>query len=140
MTSATSVRIDGRCGTVAAVDAACFPTLALVAEVRLESGRLGCELAAGHDGAHVALAATGCGGHHWWWLRWDGQLAEVIRIDPCDTELAHEPYGDCCILPDGHVGRHSFDLAPLPPVGSDQRERDHQMGFGSAGNGLGRKP
>jgi len=140
MTSATSVRIDGRCGTVAAVDATCFPTLALVADVCLERGRLGCELAAGHDGAHAALAATGCGGDQWWWLRWDGQLEEVIQIDPCDAELAQEPYGDCCILPDGHVGRHSFDLAPLPPVGPDQSEMDHRMGFGSEGNGPGRKP
>jgi hypothetical protein len=117
MTSATSVRVDGRCGTVAGVEAACFPTLAvLVVDARLERGRLGCELVAGHDGAHVALAATGRGGDQWWWLRWNGQLHEVIQIDPCATELAQQPYGDCCILPDGHVGRHSFDLAPLPPL------------------------
>jgi hypothetical protein len=117
MTSATSVRVDGRCGTVAGVEAACFPTLAvLVVDARLERGRLGCELVAGHAGAHVALAATGRGGDQWWWLRWNGQLHEVIQIDPCATELARQPYGDCCILPDGHVGRHSFDLAPLPPL------------------------
>ena len=116
MTSATSVRVDGRCGTVAEVDAACFPTLAtLVVDVRLERGRLDCELVAGHDGAHTALVATGCGGDQWWWLRWNGQGREVIQIDPCADELAGEPSGDCCLLPDGHGGRHSFDLAPLPP-------------------------
>ena len=116
MTSATSVRVDGRCGTVAAVDAACFPTLAaLFVDVRLERGRLGCELAAGHEGAHVALAATGCGGDQWWWLRWNRHGHEVIQIDPCAAELADERSGDCCLLPDGHVGRHSVDLAPLPP-------------------------
>ena len=117
MTSATSVQVDGRCGTAAGVEASRLPTLALIVDVRLEKGRLDCELAAGHVGAHVALAATGCGDDQWWWLRWDGQLEEVVQIDPCAAELAQEPYGECCILPDGHVGRHSFDLAPLPPPG-----------------------
>ena len=117
MTSATSVGVDDRCGTVAAVDAACFPTLAAaVGHVHLERGPVGCELMAGHDGAHVALAATGCGGDQWWWLRWDRQRHEVIQIDPCAAEPAEQPSGDCCMLPDGHVGRHSFYLAPLPPV------------------------
>jgi hypothetical protein len=115
MTSATSVRVDDRCGTVAAVEASWFPTLAvLVGDVRLESGHLCCELMAGHDGAHAALLATACGGDQWWWLRWDRQVHELLQIDPCTAELAEQPSGDCCILPDGHVGRHSFDLAPLP--------------------------
>jgi hypothetical protein len=114
MTGTTSVPVDVRCGTVAGVEVASLPTLARVVDLCLERGRLGCELAAGHDGAHAALAATGCGGDQWWWLRWDGQHEEVIQIDPCAAELVQEPYVDCCILPDGHVGRHSFDLAPLP--------------------------
>jgi hypothetical protein len=117
MTSATAVRVDGRCGTVAGVEAACFPTLAvLTVDVRLERGRLGCELVVGHDGAHVALAATGRGGDQWWWLRWNEHLHEAIQIDPCTAELPQQQYDDCCVLPDGHLGRHSFDLAPLPPV------------------------
>ena len=115
MTGAISVKIDGRCGTGADVEPAGLPTLAaLVVDARVETGRLGCELVAGHDGAHVALVATACDGDQWWWLRWNGQPHEVMQIDPCAAELDEEPYRDSCLLPDGHVGRHSFDLAPHP--------------------------
>src|SRR3954464_805366 len=97
MTTATYVRIDGHCRAVAAVNAADFPTLALLTvDMRAQRGRLGCELVPGHDGSHVALAATACGGDQWWWLRWTGQLHEIVQIDPCPAELPQELYGDNC--------------------------------------------
>jgi hypothetical protein len=81
-----------------------------------DEGQVGCELVTGHDGSHVALVATSHGGDQWWWLRWDGQLNEVIQIDPCDAELPTGRYADDCFLPAGHPGVHSFDLLPLPPA------------------------
>ena len=116
MTSSTSVRIDGRCPTVAALDATDFPTLAAqTADIRAETGRLGCELVVGHDGAHVALVATAHDGDQWWWLRWNREFCEVVQVDPCPAELPPEPHGDCCTLPGGHHGPHSYDLPPITP-------------------------
>jgi hypothetical protein len=86
-------------------------------DVNLESGRLVCELAAGHNGRHVALAATGHGGDQWWWLHWigeSGETTELMQIDPCDAELPNGRYGDDCFLPGAHSGPHSFHLPPLP--------------------------
>jgi hypothetical protein len=88
-------------------------------DAHLESGRLICELVAGHDGRHVALVATVHGGDQWWWLRWDGQggeTIEVVQIDPCAAELPQARYADDCLLPEGHPGPHSFHLPPLPSV------------------------
>jgi hypothetical protein len=82
-----------------------------------ESGRLACELVAGHEGSHVVFVAAAHGGDQWWWLRWNGQPGEtneVIHIDPCDAELSHARYADDCLLPEGHPGPHSFHLPPLP--------------------------
>jgi len=89
-------------------------------DVGLERGRLICELAAGHEGSHVAFVAAVHGGDQWWWVRWDGQLraaVQVVQIDPCDAELPHGGYADDCLLPEGHPGPHSFHLPPLavPP-------------------------
>jgi len=92
-------------------------SIACSADVNVESGGLICELVAGHDGDHVALAGTGNGGDQWWWLRWTGELSaptDVIQIDPCDVELPHARYADNCFLPQGHPGPHSFHLPPLP--------------------------
>ena len=116
MTSVPRPRTTVRCPAVATVSAAALSTLtAATVDLRAERGGLGCELGAGHDGTHVALAATARGGDQWWWLRWHGQLHEVIQIDPCAAELPQGPYSDCCTLPDNHTGPHSFDLPPLPP-------------------------
>jgi hypothetical protein len=105
-----------RCRDVATVSAAELLTLAAISEdAQPESGRLRCELVAGHDGSHVALVATARGGDQWWWLQWGGQLGEVIeviQIDPCDVELPQGPYAEECYLPEAHTGPHSFELPP----------------------------
>ena len=109
-----------RCRAVATVGAAELLTLIAGSEdAHSESGRLSCELVAGHVGSHVALVATVHGGDKWWWLRWDGQLGEtidVLQVDPCDAELPQGRYADDCLLPEGHQGPHSFDLPPLPSL------------------------
>src|SRR3954447_5970449 len=99
MTNVPSAWLEFRCRAVATIDAADFPVLAvLMADVRAERGSLGCELVAGHDGLHVALAATAGGGDLWWWVRWNGQLREVVQIDPCSAELLQGSYRDGCML------------------------------------------
>ena len=116
MTDIPSPWTNVRCRAVATVDGVALSILTAAAlDGRLESGWFGCELVAGHDGSHVALAATARDGDQWWWLRWQGQSHEVIQINPCAADLAHGPYRDCCTLPDDHAGPHSFDLPPLPP-------------------------
>jgi hypothetical protein len=71
---------------------------------------LSCEVSAGHEGSHVAFAATADDGD-WWWLYWGGQTRELRQVDPCDSRSLDDPYLDDCLLPDGHPGPHSFDLA-----------------------------
>jgi hypothetical protein len=110
--------MKARCPATVAVSAAVLATLmALEEQVRTEGDRVGCELGSGHCGSHLALVATVQGGDQWWWLRWDGQLREVIQIDPCEAELPQGQYADGCVLPDGHPGPHSFDLSPPSPGG-----------------------
>jgi hypothetical protein len=121
MTScATNGNKQVRCLAVAGVNAGEWLTsIAGSKDAHLESGRLICELVAGHDRSHVALVATVHGGDQWWWLRWDGpggETIEVVQIDPCDAELPHARYADDCLLPEGHPGPHSFHLPPLPSV------------------------
>ncbi|HET6533614.1 MAG TPA: hypothetical protein VFH03_23750 [Actinoplanes sp.] len=82
--------------------------------VQSHDGCLRCELAA-HDGSHVALVGTTQGGDRWWWLRWDDRVSEVVEADPCQAQLPQGPYADDCFLPEGHPGRHSFDVSPPPP-------------------------
>ena len=116
MTTIPPSRSTVRCRAVAPLnDAAWSNSTAAAVDVRVEGRWLGCELVAGHDGSHVTLTATAHGGDQWWWLRWQGQVHEIIQIDPCPAGLPQGPYQDCCTLPDGHAGPHSFDLPPLPP-------------------------
>jgi hypothetical protein len=108
-----------RCRAVGTVGAVELLTLAAILEDDAcpECERLSCELVAGHDGSHIALVATEHGGDQWWWLRWGGQLGEVIeviQIHPCDAELPRGAYMEACFLPEAHPGPHSFDLAPPP--------------------------
>jgi hypothetical protein len=139
MTGFPHSRTTVRCPAVATVSAAALSTLtAATVDLRRERGPFGCELGAGHDGTHVALAATARGGDQWWWLRWHEQFSEVIQIDPCTTELMHGPDSDCCILPEDHTGPHSFDLPPLSctPSQATPRPRSGQRSSGgSAGRG-----
>src|SRR3954453_7540236 len=102
------------CRTVASVSAAELLTMMISADARPAPGPLSCELVAGHPGDHLAYAAAAHGGDQWWWLRWDGRpdkVGELVQIDPCDAVLPQGGYADDCVLPQGHPGPHSFDLA-----------------------------
>jgi hypothetical protein len=121
MTSITRARCKkARCRAVVTVSAAELLTLAPISQDAVpEVGRLNCELLGGHDGSHITLVATAHGGDQWWWLRWGGQLGEVvevIQIDPCHAKLPQGPYAEDCYLPEAHPGPHSFDLPPLPSL------------------------
>jgi hypothetical protein len=110
-----------RCPAGAAVGATELLTLIAHSEEAISaSGRLRCELMAGHAGRHVAFVATVHGGNQWWWLCWEGLLGEkieAVQINPCNAELPQGRYADDCVLPEGHPGLHSFDLPPasVPP-------------------------
>jgi len=101
------------CGTttrVRAADAAGLPV-----SVRQDGPAwrpVDCELAAGHDGSHMAFLTAADGGERWWWLRWAPQTREVVQIDPCAVKGVDGAYRDDCLLPDRHDGRHSFELQP----------------------------
>jgi hypothetical protein len=77
-------------------------------------GHIWCELGAEHAGRHVGLAqAEDTGGdraqvNYWAW--WDNSGAhEISTADGCDAASYDEdPEGQFCLLPSGHVGRHSF--------------------------------
>jgi len=71
---------------------------------------LSCELAGGHDGSHVVVAATADDGELWWWLQWGSHWREVRQIDLCEARWLDDPYLDDCLLPEGHPGPHSFQL------------------------------
>jgi hypothetical protein len=68
-----------------------------------------CEIAAGHDGSHIALAAISDAGQSWWWLCWASQARAVRRIDLCAGRQLDAPYLDECLLPEGHPGLHSYE-------------------------------
>jgi len=71
-----------------------------------------CELVADHVGCHVAFVMAAEHGESWWWARWDSARHEVVLRDVCAGVSESEP--DDCLLPEGHVGVHSFQL---PAVG-----------------------
>lgn len=82
---------------------------------------LSCELAALHDGPHVAFTLAALEGDQWWWLRWTGRVREVIQLDPCDDGPVEGPGCDFCLLPDGHPGPHSFEIRLSIRIGTKQR-------------------
>jgi len=75
---------------------------------------LACELAAGHQDDHAALAVASHGGDQWWWLRWDRRRRDVVQIDPCEATEHAAPDPEYCLFPAGHPGSHSFNLQPGP--------------------------
>lgn len=92
-------------------------TVMEAAKLHVFSGRrpdvaalLSCEIAAGHDGSHIAFAATANDGELWCWLYWREQTREIRQADLCDGRLLDDPYLDDCLLPGGHPGPHSFEL------------------------------
>jgi len=117
------------CRTASAVGAGeLLPTSMIPADVHPSGGRLSCELLAGHEGSHIAFAAAARDGDQWWWLRWDGpsgECTELVQIDPCSAVLPQGRYADDCMLPDGHLGPHSFDLPARPPL--DDRSATEEL-------------
>jgi hypothetical protein len=71
---------------------------------------LPCEIAAGHDGDHLALAAVSDGDELWWWLCWGLRVRQVRQIDLCDGRDLDDPYLDDCLLPEGHPRPHSYQI------------------------------
>jgi hypothetical protein len=126
------------CQTVATVTAVeLLKMTTIFANAHPVGDQLSCELAAGHQGNHMAFAAAAQDGDQWWWLRWDGQsgeATELVQIDPCDAVVVHARYPDDCMLPHGHAGPHSFDLpvvrrAPVNAVPSAYGPRRSGGGF-----------
>lgn len=117
------------CQTVATVTAVeLLKTTTISANAHPAGDQLSCELAAGHPGNHMAFAAAAQDGDQWWWLRWDSQpsgASEVVQIDPCDAELPQGQYADDCVLPQGHTGPHSFDLAAAPESAISSEDAFH---------------
>jgi hypothetical protein len=75
----------------------------------LPDAPLACEIAAGHDGDHIALATVSEGDQLWWWLCWGAQARRIRLIDLCDGRSLDDPYLDECLLPEGHPGPHSYE-------------------------------
>jgi hypothetical protein len=71
-----------------------------------------CELEGGHeDPWHWAHAQTALDGV--WWLRWQPTARELVTHLACqaDTEKPDQKEPEPCTLPEGHIGRHSFDFS-----------------------------
>ena len=101
-----------RCGARMRITASQLATLsALPDPMEPVASRLFCELADGHEDAHVAFALASHGGNQWWWLRW-GRRHEVIEIALCEVTESDELDAEFCLFPGGHPGPHSFDLEP----------------------------
>jgi hypothetical protein len=70
---------------------------------------LPCEITAGHDGCHIALA-TLSDRDQLWWLCWASQARDIRQIGLCDGRDLDDPYLDECLLPAGHPGTHSYEI------------------------------
>jgi hypothetical protein len=104
-----------RCSARTEITASQFAALnALPDPIMPVSRRLCCELADGHQDAHLAFALSSHGGVQWWWLRWGRRRHEVVAIDLCEGTEPDGPDPELCLFPDGHPGPHSFDLQPGP--------------------------
>ncbi|MGV9226378.1 hypothetical protein ACWDPF_27340 [Streptomyces albogriseolus] len=67
-----------------------------------------CELEDGHVGPHWALAQSEDRDgetHRYWWLRWSADEREWAHDTACPAE---DEELELCMLPEGHVGGHSF--------------------------------
>jgi hypothetical protein len=111
-----------RCGvTTSLIDIEAAKLRGVSRQVPAMQTSLRCEIAAGHDGSHVAFATSADDGELWWWLCWTGQTRDVRQIAICDGRCLDDPYLDDCLLFDGHPGVHSFDLR-----NGQQTTRSHQ--------------
>ena len=74
---------------------------------------LTCELAAGHDGSHIAFTVAVHGGERWWWVHWAEDLRSLVEAEACDRTNDNAPERDDCLLPKAHSGPHSFEISGL---------------------------
>ncbi|GHJ47272.1 hypothetical protein Cs7R123_46140 [Catellatospora sp. TT07R-123] len=83
--------------------------------------RVTCDLEHGHDSDHIAFCQSiGADEEAAWWITWnsDRRMRSLVELPfCCDDCIA----ADACLLPDGHPGRHSFELTTLlvPPSDLD---------------------
>jgi hypothetical protein len=99
-----------RCGASTRLDALEFASVTTLPHtVDPVLRHLVCELGFGHEGDHVAFTVAAENGEQWWWLRWRGDIREVVQIDLCDGTQAAGANDDDCLLPHLHPGPHSFD-------------------------------
>ena len=74
---------------------------------------LSCELEAGHAGPHLALGQNY--GARARWLQWAHDWLDIAHEDHCEADrpLFGDIPGDrdMCLLPVGHSGAHSFEIA-----------------------------
>lgn len=80
-----------------------------------------CELEPGHAGPHAAGAAHGRAGVDGgeparWWLHWSGDRRRLGTGPVCPARLGERTRVDNghCRLPDGHVGRHTYEWDRTP--------------------------
>lgn len=108
--------VSDRCGTGARLDSTERAVLTALPEpVAPMVESLSCELAVGHDGAHVAHALSAGGDARSWWLRWTAQARQLVELELCEVDDTSTPPVDCCLLPLDHPGPHSYDVAARPP-------------------------
>jgi hypothetical protein len=100
-------RCDGRARLTEAQTAALAGLPRLVGDVQQH---VVCELAARHDGSHVAFIVASDDGERSWWMLWLRQQCQIIALDVCSHETDDQNH-DACLLPVQHPGPHSFDLA-----------------------------
>jgi hypothetical protein len=108
-------RLRSRCPASTGVTTAeCARLDALPSTLGPPSPSIGCELAAGHDGSHLAFAVAACGGERWWWLRWGTDHRTLTEADTCDRTQDDGPQRDDCLLPRDHPGPHSYQIRATP--------------------------
>jgi hypothetical protein len=102
-----------RCDATTRMRSADSARLPMAARRHGSASRLvACELAAGHDGSHMTFLGTSDGYDRWWWLQWGPHAREVLTVDPCAARGSSGEYQDECLLPDRHLGSHSFNTRP----------------------------
>jgi hypothetical protein len=111
LTMSTGDDLENRCPASSHLTASQSATLAalpsLIGPV-LEA--VTCELAAGHDGDHLAFTGAADDGERWWWLYWGAGSHRLSQIDTCARTSTAAAHLDECLLAQGHPGPHSFDI------------------------------
>nr|WP_221382234.1 hypothetical protein [Actinoplanes polyasparticus] len=67
-----------------------------------------CQIEFGHDGAHGDLGQQS--DMIEWWIRWTLSASEIEQVVACSTAPGESEQDVVCLLFEGHLGRHSFQL------------------------------